>query len=263
VNPDKINKVVEKILKMPKYKDVQIPQETIQSLIDSSLPLSKNPADLEKRVREKIHNIVALYLGDLDYAKAADDFRQAEDVKGFSLQMLTHHASTKERGQDLAVLYENLFEKIGNVNSVADLACGLHPLALPFMSLPPDTAYYAYDLHKSRVDFLNIFITELGYNGGCFHQDILTNPPAINFDVAFFFKEAHRFEKRQPGIIVNFLKSIQASKVVVSLPTQSFGRNINMIPKYEKILSDYSHEHDYELDTLTYGNEIFYFITRN
>jgi len=258
-------KVLEKILKMPKYRDVEIPQDTVQSLIEQSMPLSKNQADLEKRVREKVHNIVALYLGDIDYEKATDEFRQVKDnpatLKEFSKNTLAYHASTKERG-DLEALYQALFDRIGNVKSIADLACGLHPLGLPFMGLPLDTAYYAYDLHKSRVDFLNIFITEQGYGGGCFHQDILTSPPEIKFDVAFFFKEAHRFEKRQAGIIVDFLESIQADKVVVSLPTQSFGRNIHMIPKYEKIIEDYTNERGWGLDSFEVGGEMFYIIDR-
>ena len=260
------DKVLEKILKMPKYKDVEIPQETILSLIEQSLPLSKNQADLEKRVREKVHNVVALYLGDMHYQKATDEFMQvkgdATALKEFSKQALAYHASTKERGQNLEALYQALFSRIGKPNSIADLACGLHPMGLPFMDLPQNTAYYAYDLHKARVDFLNTFITEQGYDGGCFHQDILTNPPDIKFDVAFFFKEAHRFEKRQAGIIVDFLESIQASKVVVSLPSQSFGRNVYMLPKYERIIREYADEHGWGLDSFEVEGEMFYVVDR-
>ncbi|MCL2421521.1 MAG: hypothetical protein FWD03_06655 [Defluviitaleaceae bacterium] len=263
---DKINKIIDKILNMPKYRDINIPPETIQSLVAQSLPLSKNPADLEKRVREKIHNIVALYLGDMDYKKAADEFRQIKNdsvaIKAFSQQALTHHASTKERGTELAALYEMLFEKTGKARSIADLACGIHPIGLPFMNLPCDTAYYAYDLNKARADFLNIFITEQGYGGGCFHEDILINPPAIEFDVAFFFKEAQRFEKRQPGALPDFLDSIKASKMVVSVPSQSLGSHQQLFPKYEKILSEYVQHRNWSLDSFTFGNEIFFIINR-
>jgi len=263
---DKIKKITEKILKMPKYRDIGIPVQTVQSLVNQSLPLSKNPADLEKRVREKIHNIVALYLGDIDYEKAADEFREIKHdsaaIKAFSQRALTCHASTQERGHELAALYQKLFDKIGKVKSIADLACGIHPLGLPFMGLCLDTEYYAYDLNKARADFLNVFITEQGYGGGCFHQDILINPPTITFDVAFFFKEAQRFEKRQPGALPNFLDSINAAKMVVSLPFQSLGNGRQMFPKYEKILSEYSEKHGWHLDDLIFGNEVFYIIDR-
>ena len=267
ITTDKVNEMVEKIQKMSKYKDVEIPAETIQSLIKLSCPVSKNFADLEKRIREKIHNITALYLGEIDYKKATDEFRQTknnnDELKEFSQQKLTFHASTKERGHDLTTLYQQLFNRIGKFKNIADLACGLHPLGLPFMGLPLDIGYYAYDLNKARVNFLNIFITEQGYNGGCFHQDILIHPPPIHFDVAFFFKEAHRFEKRQPGIICEFLDGINASKIVVSLPLQSLGTSSELSPKYEKTLYNYAIEHGWSFDSFTYGNEVFYIIDRN
>jgi len=261
---EKINKIAEKIKKMPKYKNVEIPAETIQSLIKLSCPVSKDLADLEKRVREKIHNIAALYLGEMDYKKAIDEFRQVKDdpiaLKEFSRQKLGFHASTKERGHDLTALYQQLFSRVGKCKLIADLACGLHPLGLPFMGLPIDTGYYAYDLNKARVDFLDIYVTEQGYNGGCFHQDILIHPPSIQFDVAFFFKEAHRFEKRQPGVMCAFLDSIKASKIVVSLPLQSLGTSSELSPKYEKTLYEYTIQRGWSFDSFTHGNEVFYIV---
>jgi len=264
ITADKISEIAEKIKKMPKYKDVEIPNDTIESLIEISYPASKNIADLEKRIREKIHNITALYLGDIDYKKAAEEFAQMKNnrmaVREFSQHKLSFHASTKERGQDLAALYQQLFSRIGNCKRIADLACGLHPLGLPFMGLPLGTDYYAYDLNKARAEFLNIFITGLGYSGGCYHQDILVEPPNISFDVAFFFKEAHRFEKRQPGVMHGFLDSINASKIVVSLPLQSLGTSRELSPKYEKTLYEYATQRGRSFDSFTHGNEIFYII---
>jgi len=267
ISDDQIKQIVEKIEKMPKYRDVQIPTETIQSLIKLSCPISKNSADLEKRVRDKIHNITALYLGDINYKKAIDEFRRVKNnqdaLKEFSQLKLTFHASTKERGHDLENLYQELFDRIGNCKLIADLACGLHPLGLPFMGLPFDTGYYAYDLNKARIDFLNVFITEQGYNGGCFHQDILINPPSIHFDVAFFFKEAHRFEKRQPGIMCTFLDNINASKIVVSLPLQSLGTSSELSPKYAKTLHEYATKRNRSFDSFSHGNEVFYIISKD
>ena len=40
---------------------------------------------------------------------------------------------------------------------VLDLACGLHPLAFPWMGLPLTTQYYAYDIHQPRVDLIGHF----------------------------------------------------------------------------------------------------------
>jgi len=248
---------------MAKYKALNIPVETIESIVELCAPIAKNAADLEKRVREKIHNITALYLGDPDYKKATAEFRSlksAEEIRSFALQNLAFHASTKERGQELENLYKKLFAHIGQPKTIADLACGIHPLGLPFMGLPKDTAYCAYDLHQSRAEFLHIYITELGYGGGCFHQDILTSPPHMHFDAAFFFKEAHRFEKRQPGSTVQLLDGINAAKKVVSLPMQSLGTASDLSPWYEKTLREYASGKGVDFSSFTFGNEVFYVI---
>ena len=179
------------------------------------------------------------------------------------MRILEAHASTLERGQDLTQFYQTLFSHIGNVKSIADLACGLHPVGLPFMGLPPDTAYYAYDLNKSRADFLNVFITGQGYSGGCFHRDILTDPLLEEYDAAFFFKEAHRFDKRQQGVLPGFFDSINAKKIVISLPLVSFGAHIQIYPKYEKIFIEYTQEQGWPLEKLIIGREVFYIIEKN
>jgi len=266
LNDYEIGAIATRILNMPKYKDVQIPAETVRGLIENCLPISKNPADLTKRVREKLHNVVAPYLGDLDYRGASDEFSRIQDdpsaIREFALRALACHSSTKERGAELASLYRLLFEKTGTPTSIADLACGLHPLGLPFMDLPTDAAYYAYDLHKERADFLNAFITGLQYKGGCFHRDILVNPPDEKFDVAFFFKEAHRFEKREPGVLTRFVDSINADKIVVSLPARGFGSSSQIAPKYGMILSAHAQERGFMMDDMELGNEVFYIISR-
>ena len=267
LTPSKIKKIVTKITTMPKYKDVEIPIATIRSLIDLAVPISKNAADVEKRVREKIHNIAALYLGEIDYENATNEFLRIKDNPSalieFSQKNLAFHASTKERGQALSALYQELFSRTGECKNIADLACGLHPLGLPFMGLPKKTGYYAYDLNKARADFLNKYITQQGYAGGCFHQDILIDPPAIHFDVAFFFKEAHRFEKRQPGIMARFLDSIKASKIIVSLPLQSLGTSSELSPIYQQTLVEYTSGGGWEMDSFTHGNEVFYVIDKS
>ena len=83
---------------MQKYKEVNIPAETVQSLIGQLKPFCKNPDDLEKKVREKVHNIAALYLGEINYQKAAEEFRQIKnnpsDLNGFCQRLLISSPKT-------------------------------------------------------------------------------------------------------------------------------------------------------------------------
>ena len=57
-----------------------------------------------------------------------------------------------------------------------------------------------------------------------------------------------------------FLDSINASKIVVSLPLQSLGTHSPLSPKYENVLRKYADERGITLDSFEYGNEVFYVI---
>ena len=46
-------------------------------------------------------------------------------------------------------------------------------------------------------------------------------PPEVDADVAFFFKEAHRFEQRQRGCNRAFWQAIRTRWLLVSLPATS------------------------------------------
>jgi hypothetical protein len=64
---------------------------------------------------------------------------------------------------------------------------------------PQEVQFLAYDIHKPRLEFLNQFFLRKYPNARAIHQDILAEPPQHGADCIFFFKEAHRFEKRKPG----------------------------------------------------------------
>ena len=52
-------------------------------------------------------------------------------------------------------------------------------------------------------------------------RDILLNPPDVEADTAFFFKEAHRFESRKKGCNRNFWISLPVKTIVVTLPAEN------------------------------------------
>lgn len=114
--------------------------------------------------------------------------------------------------------YTQLFQAVGKPQVIFDLACGLHPLALPWMGLPPSVRYHAFDIIQPRVDFINLFLSKIGLTPLAENRDILANPPEGAADLAFFFKEAHRFEKRQPGCNRVFWSALKVKKLAVSLP---------------------------------------------
>jgi 16S rRNA (guanine(1405)-N(7))-methyltransferase len=222
-----IDALISSILASRKYRSLGIPAETLRDLIRQEQDRGRSPKELEAAVREKLHNIVAGYLGDPDYAAAALRLDAAfasgdsQQVKVECRALLGAHASTRERQPLLEEFYPRLFAVTGMPHVILDLACGLHPFGLPWMGLPQQARYYAYDLHQPRIQLINHFFHLAGQPELAFHQDILVDPPLIQADVAFFFKEAHRFEQRQRGCNRAFWQAVRAHWLLVSLPASS------------------------------------------
>ena len=57
----------ERVLASRKYSAMDLPRETIEDLIRQEMAAGKHPGEVEKSMREKLHQIIAPYLGDPDY----------------------------------------------------------------------------------------------------------------------------------------------------------------------------------------------------
>ena len=234
LNTEEVKAITASLLSSRKYKGLDLPEETILNLIDQNFPHGKNARDVEKVVRQKLHNIIAPYLETLDYADARAELNSIgpwdkEAIEKFCLKVLEKHASTRERLPIMADFYNRIFETTGIPNSILDLACGLNPFALPIMNLPVSTSYYAYDLHQPRIQLINDLFLLLGRPPLAEKRDILVDPPKEKADIAFFFKEAHRFEQRQHGCNRAFWESLNVRYLLVSLPSANLTGSRSMI----------------------------------
>ncbi len=216
--------IAERILSSRKYAALEMPRETVTALIAQEAPLCKNAKETEKAVREKLHQIIAPYLGDPDYA--AEETRLASlsgetALKDWALSMLNVHASSRERIPYMEAFYRLIFEKIGVPASILDPACAFHPFAFPWMGLSKETKYASYDLHSPRVRLINSFFMSYGMEPLAEVRDILLDPPTREADAAFFFKEAHRFESRKRGCCRAFWQALKVPVIVVTLPAEN------------------------------------------
>lgn len=109
-----------------------------------------------------------------------------------------------------------------------------------------------------RIDAINYFISKLEYGGGGIHQDIFVSPPQEKFDVVFFFKEAHRFEKRKKGCLQRFLSSFNANVIVVSLPIMDLSGTYDLSSKHDALVLSATNGRDITVKDV--GNERLYFL---
>jgi len=264
-----VQKILEKILDSKKYRGLRLNAATVTDLIHQQMPKYGSQKDLLKAVRRKLHNIVAPYLGEPDYRLLSEQLTDLPDsspdspaVRTFCRRVLSEHASTSERLPYLEAFYARLFEKTGQPNSILDLACGLHPLGFPWMGLPVSVSYHAYDIVQPRIDFLNLFFQQIGLAGFTENRDILVDPPKIHADLGLFFKEAHRFEKRQPGCNRHYWKSLDVDILAVSLPTQNLSGTHSLLDQHRSLVLTNLPDNYCIYDELLFQDEVIFLIEK-
>ncbi len=264
-DPDSL---VEAILSSRKYRPLGIPEETVRDLIRQAQYQSGDAKEIEKTVKQKMHNLVAPYLGDADYQAASTELDSAfasgvqSQIEAACTKIMLSHASTRERLPLLPEFYPAIFAVTGMPGTILDLACGLNPFALPWMRLPPSTRYTAYDIVQPRVDLINHFFSLMGLQPTAEKRDVLVNPPEIRADVAFFFKEAHRLEQRQKGSNRAFWQSIQARFLLVSLPTANLTGSHPKLDQHRRLVYATLEGLDWQVKEILFENEIVFVIRK-
>jgi 16S rRNA (guanine(1405)-N(7))-methyltransferase len=268
-DPAFTEELITSLLTSRKYRALDLPRETLQDLVEKAAEMTHNPRELNHIVRQKLHQLVAPYLGDPDYLACQHDLDIAyqtgdtEQIKAACRKILAAHASTRERLPILPHFFERLFAHTGQPHVILDLACGLNPFALPWMGLASDTLYYAYDLHQPRLDAINHLFGLNGMQPLAIHQDILVSPPTIKADVAFFFKEAHRFEQRRRGCNREFLQQIHARHLLVSLPTQNLTGTHLKTDQHRRLVMESIAGLPWQIQEIEFENEIVFCIEKD
>jgi 16S rRNA (guanine(1405)-N(7))-methyltransferase len=260
--------IINRIQGSKKYRDIGIPEETLIDIINREAKYYPDYKSLEEVVRRKLHNIVAPYLENIDYAQELHDIETAFDpsdesgIQSYCSYIMSQHASSKERLPHLAAFYQIIFSYIGVPGSILDLACGLNPFAIPFMSLPKTTHYHAYDIHKPRIDLINRFFSLYGMQARAHHQDILVNPPEEKAEAAFFFKEAHRLEKRAPGSNRILWQALDVNFLIISLPITDLKHHHDLTMKHRKLVTETVAELNWRVTDFVIQDEIIFMIEK-
>jgi len=266
---DPLSSFIEYIRSSRKYRSLDLPESLLRDLFGREISAGRSPKEAEKLARQKLHNIVAPYLGDPDYFQAAVELERAfssgDDAqqKQACLSLLSAHASTRERIPCMEEFYSSILSVTGKPDSIQDLACGLNPLAFPWMGLPRTTRYAAFDIHRPRVELINRFFQWEGMEPLAEARDVLVEPPRQPAHMAFFFKEAHRFEQRQHGCNRAFWQALRVKWLVVTLPAVSLGQRHNMTDRQRRLVYGIVEEFGWPVVELEVGGELIFCIERD
>nr|Q08325.2 RecName: Full=16S rRNA (guanine(1405)-N(7))-methyltransferase; AltName: Full=16S rRNA m7G1405 methyltransferase; AltName: Full=Fortimicin A-resistance methyltransferase [Micromonospora olivasterospora]pir/JN0651/ rRNA methyltransferase fmrO (EC 2.1.1.-) - Micromonospora olivasterospora [Micromonospora olivasterospora]BAA02451.2 aminoglycoside resistance [Micromonospora olivasterospora] len=109
------------------------------------------------------------------------------------------HASSAERVDWLEPFYERVAQWCGPASSVIDLACGLNPLAVPWMALAPGATYACYDVDRTMAEALRALGTVYPVRVNAAAVDLVAAVPAAGVDVALVLKTLTTVEQQRGG----------------------------------------------------------------
>lgn len=227
----------------------------------------KDALDAAKR---HLHIICGMYQGTGEQAKLSVLMRDAlreqpdpERVRRLAEQVLPLHASTRERMPWMKAFYEAVFGKLPVIRSVADLGCGLHPFARPFMQLGTDCRYDAWDLLPETAVHINAFFAWAGYAGMAGVLDLAVAAPSGPVDLAFALKLLPVLEQQHKGRGGALLSALPARYAAVTFPTRTMGgRKQGMAGFYADWMSRHLGPWRVLLEQ-EIGNELLFLLIRN
>ena len=264
-----LNSLIQAVESSRKYRDLHIPHTTLRDILAYESQHSNSRKELEANFRKSLHNVMAPYLEEINYpAETAalhelhDQNPSQETLKAWCLERMRLHASSRERLPHLEDFYQKIFTRIGTPESILDLACALDPLGLPWMNLPPTASFIGYDIHQPRLDFLQTFFQFFYPQAQAIHQDILTEIPEQKADCAFFFKEAHRLEKRRPGSNRQLFTGLNVKWLVVSLPSRDLAGHHSLETYHTSLIQKSIEGQPWQLTTDNLGDELLFFIKK-
>lgn len=219
---------------------------------------TKEKEDITKKTRATLREVYSAFLAPKFFKreKFLHEIKGLNDIEGHK-RILSLHLSTNERIPYYEEIYHNIFEVTGKPFSILDLGCGLNPFSLPFMKLDKIT-YYAVELAKPDVDFIQEYFYKFGIRGKAIQADLTNVDSLPSADICFMFKVIDTFEAIQWDVTAELLAKIKAKWIVASFARKSLGGKKLINPEKRKWFERLIAGRDYSVFEVE--NECFYII---
>lgn len=276
---DQLDRALASLLSSRKYRNVH--SGLARAIASAELAKGRSVKDAVKAAKNQLHQSAAAYirrnlnyddalrqlqsaLDDAPLPQRVDPSANSQPVHTVLRRFMAAHASTHERLPLLDSLYSQLFQRLPPVHSVLDIACGLHPLARPWMPLPPDVPYFACDIFADQAHFLDRFFRTMGYAGSAEQRNALDDLNAPSADVAFLLKTLPCLEQIQTGAAQRLLHQVDAPILIVSFPNHTLaGRKQGMAQHHAASFLAEIEKAGWQADSLSFPSELFYIVYKN
>lgn len=264
--------IVENIKKSKKYRAVYI--KTIERIVADCIVRFG-----EKRAEKEAKNLLyqvwgAFYTTRPDFSKILNKIKieteklqstdlQNADLKKIILPILQLQSSAQERVEILEEFYKKIFEITGAPSLIIDQACALNPLTIPWMALPENVKYLAYDIDEEQTKFLNDAFNLLGIkNAKAETKDILSD----NFDyadVVFMFKLLPCLDHQKKKCSLEILKAQKCKFMVISFPIKSIGgKEKGMTEFYRNSFKLLIEKENWKVSELLFESELVFVVQK-
>ncbi len=267
VSPDPLDILVAAVRSGAKYSDVC--DELVRAIGTRELRVRRNLKEALKATRNKLHQVGAAYIQEPPrYLRWLDELRAAQAegpqaLRAACVRVMHTHASARERLPILDEFYAATLAGVGPIHSVLDIACGLNPLAIPWMPLAPGCTYYTYDIYLGLRDFLQGFFEIIGQPGRAEAADVLHPPPLPVVDVAYLLKAIPCLEQLDKEAAARLLETIRARHLLVSFPVHSLGgREKHMVEHYEAHFYELLADRPWTVRRYEFSSELAFLVSK-
>ena len=264
---EQLEELVSSVLESSKYRNVC--EDLIRNIGRRELSKGQSVKAAVKATKNKLHQIGGAYfLKKPDYDSWLKKLREAKSQGEDSfhktcVEIMSYHQSTRERLKILNQFYTRIFAFLPPVQSIMDVACGFNPFSIPWMPVPIDVKYYAYDVYKDLTDFVNSFLAICNVQGCAEVREVICNTPPVRTDVAFLLDTIPCLEQIEKWAGLKVLETINSNFLVVSFPVKSLcGKEKNMRRHYETAFNRLTEEKDWSIQKLEFMTEQVFIIKK-
>lgn len=261
---DPLEQLVAEVLASAKYRAIS--PQLVRAVGARELAARRSLREAVKETKGRLHQVAGAFLDRSPrYELWLTQLREAPPAERPAIcrALMANHASTRERLPELERFYSAVFARLPPVASLIDTACGLNPLAVPWMPLAPGARYYACDLYADMCRFLGAALPLLGVDAEADVCDLASGPPPWEADVALVLKTLPVLEHVQRGAGQALLRGLRARYLVVSFPTRSLGgRNVGMAATYTGQMQAIVAAEGWRAQTLEFANELVFVVEK-
>ncbi|MCB9009300.1 MAG: 16S rRNA methyltransferase [Ardenticatenaceae bacterium] len=233
-----LDQLTEQVQQGAKYREIA--PELVRRIGAQELAKRRSLKEAVKATKNKLHQVGGAYQQTrLNYEKSLVLLREtavsSPQFRATCHQLMESHASTRERLPILDDFYQTILADLPPINTVLDLACGLNPLAYPWLPLPPTVQFTAVDIYGDMLAFIQEFFAVAGLNGRTQQRDIIGNPPTEPYDLILLLKTLPCLEQVDKTAAANLIDALNGRYLLVSYPAQSLGgRGKGMVENYSR-----------------------------